>query len=68
MKHFGARLDLIAEAAGVVVMKYTEVSEPLTAWYIPRTSVDSWVEKNALLRQALHDHNCDPARPVRVGS
>ena len=35
VKHFGARLDLIAEAAGVVVMKYTEVSEPLNCVVYP---------------------------------
>ena len=35
VKHFGARLDLIAEAAGVVGMMYTEVSEPLNCVVYP---------------------------------
>ena len=35
VKHFGARLDLIAEAAGVVGMTYTAVSEPLNSVVYP---------------------------------
>ena len=35
VKHFGARVDLIAEAAGVVGMMYTEVSEPLNCVVYP---------------------------------